>query len=237
MTRRLLFLLVAQDGVSGLEQEIASHADRLLAVGAAANASVRAAVQIDDDPMAGTAGDRVVVPLHGIVEVTVDGPADLDTVARDTAAMLRRTVDWSQSAVALGTLHEVLPAPSDALLLVLAAHRLPSLTQAEFGDYWLTRHAALALSLLDADAQSRMGYQQLHADADASASAAAAAGARISDYDGVLEVALASPEHLPHATNPAFAQAIADDEQHFADANAAMRGAFLRPILRSERNG
>jgi hypothetical protein len=179
----------------------------------------------------------VVVPLHGIVEVTVEQADDLDPVARDIAGTLRGAVDWSQSAVALGTLHEVLPAPSDAVLLVLAAHKLPSLTQAEFGDYWLNRHAALALSLLDAEAQSRMGYQQLHADAHDSASAAAAAGAGVSDYDGALEVGLAAPEHLPHATNPAFAHAIAEDEQHFADASAAMRGAFLRPVLRSERNG
>jgi len=237
VTRRLVFLLVAQDGVSELEREIKAHADGLVAVAAAANGSVRAAVQIDDDPMAGAAGDRVVVALHGIVEVTVDAPADLDAAARDIASMLHGAVDWSRSAVALGTLHEVLPAPSDALLLVLAAHRLPSLTQAEFGSYWLNRHAALALSLLDAGAQSRMGYEQLHADAHASASAAAAAGAGISDYDGVLEVGLASAEHLPHATNPAFARAIADDEQHFADASAAMRGAFLRSVLSTERNG
>ena len=162
--------------------------------------------------------------------------ADFEVLIIGTAESLG-AVDWSQSAVAVGSLHEVLPARSDALLLVLAAHKLPSLTQAEFGDYWLNRHAALALSLLDAEAQSLMGYQQLHADSRASASAAAAAGAGISDYDGVLEVGLAAPEHLPHATNPAFAQAIADDEQHFADAGAAMRGAFLRPVLRSERNG
>ena len=237
MTRRLLFLLVAKNGVSALEHEIAARADSLVASSAAANGSLRAAVQIDDDPMAAAAGDRVVVPLNGIVEVTVDELSDLDAVAGDIADALRSTVDWSRSAVALGTVHEVLPAPSDALLLVLAAHRLPSLTQAEFGEYWLNRHGRLALSLLDADAQSRMGYQQLHADAHGSASAAAAAGAGTSDYDGVLEVGLAAPEHLPHTTNPAFAQAIADDEQHFADPNAAMRGAFLRPVLRSERNG
>jgi hypothetical protein len=175
--------------------------------------------------MAGAAGDRVVVPLHGIIEFTVNGDDDLDPVARQTATALGDAVDWAQSSVVVGTLHEVLPAPSDSLLLVLAARRLPSLTQAEFGDYWLNRHATLALSLLDAGAQSRMGYQQLHADAGSS------------DYDGVLEVGLASVEHLPHATNPAFAQAIADDEKHFADPDAAMCGAFLRPVLRSEQRG
>ena len=237
MTRRLLFLLVANRDVGALEQAITEKAEHLVASAAAARGSLRAAVQIADDPMATAAGDRVVVPLHGIVEITVDGAPDLDGVARDIAGTLRGAVDWSQSAVAIGTVHEVLPAPSDALLLVLAAHRLPSLTQKQFGDYWLNRHAVLALSLLDAEAQSRMGYQQLHAEAHASASAAAAAGIGPSDYDGVLEVGLAAPEHLPHATNPAFAQAIADDEVHFADPNAAMRGAFLRPVLRSERHG
>ena len=73
-----------------------------------------------------------------------------------------------------------------------------------------------------------MGYTQVHAEDSLSQQAAAAAGAAISDYDGVLEVGLAAIEHLPHATNPAFAQAIADDEQHFTDQSAAMCGAFLR---------
>jgi hypothetical protein len=237
MTRRLLFLLVAGGDLASLEAAMVAQADDLVAASVLVGGTCRAAVQIDDDPMASAAGDRVVVPLHGIVEVTVREDVAVDLVARQITTVLHDAVDWSRSAVAVGTLHEVLPAASDALLLVLAAHRLPSLTQSEFADYWLNQHAALALSLLDAEARSRMGYQQLHADAALSASAAAVAGVGVHDYDGVLEVGLAAVEHLPHATNPAFAQAIAEDEQHFADPSAAMCGAFLRPVLRSERSG
>jgi hypothetical protein len=226
--RRLLLLLAAATP-DGVEASIASsHAD-LKRAARDAGAGLRTAIQIENDPMAAAAGDRTVVPLHGLVEVTTaEGSDALVGFARTAAKLLGDAVDWSASAAFVGQVHEVLPAPPGDLLLVLAAHRLPSLDPAAFGDYWLHRHATLALSLLDEGAKARMGYQQVHAEADLSQLAALAAGAAISDYDGILEVGLAAIEHLPHATNPAFAQAIADDEQHFTDQSAAMCGAFLR---------
>jgi len=233
-------LLLATKDTPGFEAAVRERAGDLEHAADDAMADLRVAVRIDNDPMAAAAGGRTVAALHAIVEATVSDDADDDALvglAKTVGDALRGVVDWQRSAVALGTLHTVLPAASDELVLVLAAHRLPTLSQAEFGDYWLNCHAALALSLLDHDAQALMGYEQLHTDESASAAAAAAAGAATSSYDGVLEVGLAAIEHLPHATNPEFAKAIADDEQNFADQSAVMCGAFLRPVLRSERRG
>jgi EthD domain len=228
--RRLLLLLAAATP-DGLEPSIARSSAELERTALDTGAALRIAVQIENDPMAAAAGDRTVVPLHGLVEVTTDQRSDVFVSFAGTAArLLGDAVDWSASAAFVGAVHEVLPTPPGDLLLVLAAHRLPSLDPEAFGDYWLRHHAALALSLLDDEAKARMGYTQVHAERSLSQQAAAAAGATISDYDGVLEVGLAAIEHLPHATNPAFAQAIADDEQHFTDQSAAMCGAFLRVI-------
>lgn len=225
--RRLLLLLAAAKP-DGLERSIARSTPDLQSAARNIGASLRTAVQIDNDPMAAAAGDRTVVPLHGLVEVTATESTELVDLSSTAARLIGDAVDWTASAALVGEVHEVLPTPPGELLLVLAAHRLPSLDSAAFGEYWLHHHAVLALSLLDDEAKSRMGYQQVHAEAALSQRAAAAAGAAISDYDGVLEVALAAFEHLPHATNPAFAKAIADDEQHFADQSAAMCGAVLR---------
>jgi hypothetical protein len=229
---RRLLLLLASATPDGVERSIARSSAVLERAARDIGATLRMAVQIENDPMAAAAGDRTVVPLHGLVEFTADGNAGdaLVDLAGTAARVLGDAVDWTASAACIGTVHEVLPSPPGDLLLVLAAHRLSSLDQAAFGEYWLHRHAALALSLLDAGAKARMGYQQVHAEDSLSRQAAAAAGTAISDYDGVLEVALAAIEHLPHATNPEFAQAIADDERNFTDQSAAMCGAFLRVI-------
>jgi EthD domain len=229
--RRLLLLLAAATP-DGFENHMPRARSELERAARDIGTTLRMAVQIENDPMAAAAGDRTVVPLHGLVEFTADGDAGdaLVDLAGTAARVLGDAVDWTASAACIGTVHEVLPSPPGDLLLVLAAHGLPSLDHAAFGDYWLHRHAALALSLLDDGAKARMGYQQVHAEDALSRRAATAAGASTSDYDGILEVRLAAIEHLPHATNPAFAQAIADDERNFTDQSAAMCGAFLRLI-------
>jgi hypothetical protein len=149
-------------------------------------------------------------------------------------ALLPDTVDWSASAVAVGALHPVLSG-TKSLLLVLGALRLPTLTPAEFHDYWLGTHAALALSLLDEEHRKAMVYEQLHTDAALSEAAALLTGAGRHDYDGVLEVGLDRFSDLPHATVPGFAEAIFEDEKHFADQAAEMRGGLLQVLHREEQ--
>jgi hypothetical protein len=227
-----LLLLLDTESPSSLE---ASLRERELALRAAASsvaARLRLAVQMEGDPLAGeAAGDaRTIAPLRGLVELTVEGadPTPLLGVVQDISNELADAVSWSTSAVSVGTVNEVLPVRSDAIVLTLAANRLPSMSRSEFHDYWLNVHAALAMSMLDDEKKSQMGYEQIHADEMASASATQLAGARPTAYDGVLECSLAQITDLPHLTVPGFAEAIMKDEENFADQSAEMLGAFMR---------
>jgi len=229
-----LLLLLASDRPDALEGVLR---DREATLGQLANeigATLRLAVQLEGDPMAAeAAGDaRTVRSLRGVVEFTVPGADNeaLLTIVQRAANALGSDVDWSGSAVSIGAVQEVLPAASDALLLTLAANRLPTIDRAQFHQYWLNVHATLAMSMLDDDNKARMGYQQVHADEAASAKATQLAGASPTSFDGVLQCALAQITDLPHLTVPGFAEVIMKDEENFADQSAEMFGAFTRTL-------
>ena len=177
---------------------------------------------------------RAIRPLHGLVELTVDGDdvAPLLGVVASLAAELGRAVDWSASAVSIGVVHRVVPARADIVLLALAATRKPTLDRKGFHDYWLEQHAALAMSLLDDEHKAKMGYEQVHADEKATATATALAGTTPAPYNGVLECSLAVITDLPHLTVPGFSDAIVKDEENFVDHSAVMFGSFLRTLHR-----
>jgi EthD domain len=229
-----LLMLLDTDSPSTLEASLREHEAALGAIAESASARLRLAVQLEGDPMSGdAAGDaRIVVPLRGLVELTIDDddPAPLlDTVGK-VAAELSDVVNWPSSAVSVGSVHQVLPVNSDAILLTLAANRLPTIDRKRFHDYWLDVHATLAMSLLDDDKKSKMGYEQIHSDESASTAATQRAGARATSYDGVLECSLAEITDLPHLTVPGFAETIMKDEENFADQSAEMLGAFMRTL-------
>lgn len=229
-----LLMLLATNEPAALEGQLRAHESVMARIAASAGAQLRLAIQLEDDPMSAEAarGTRVIVHPRGLVELTVEGddPEPMLGVARRIATELRHAVDWPASAVSVGAVNEVLPAASDAILLTLAAKRLPSIDHATFARYWLDTHATLAMSMLSGEQKAKMGYQQIHADEDASARAAVLAGARRTSYDGVLQCALATLGDLPHLTVPGFAAVIAKDEENFADSSAAMLGAFMRTL-------
>jgi EthD domain len=229
-----LLMLLDTDSPATLEDGLRAHEAALAAIAASASARLRLAVQLEGDPMSGeAAGDaRTVVPLRGLVELTIDGddPGVLLDSVGDVAAELAGVVNWASSAVSVGSVHQVLPVNSDAILLTLAAKRLPTIDRKQFHDYWLDVHAALAMSLLDETKKSKMGYEQIHSDEASSTSATDRAGARATTYDGVLECSLAAVTDLPHLTVPGFAETIMKDEENFADQSAEMLGAFLRTL-------
>ena len=229
-----LLMLLDTESPSTLEGALRQHERALRGIAASASARLRLAVQLEGDPMSGeAAGDaRTIVPLRGLVELTVagDDPAPLLAVVPDIATELAGDVSWATSALAVGKVNEVLPVNSDAIVLTLAANRLPSIDRTRFHDYWLNVHAALAMSLLDDEKKSKMGYEQIHCDELTSSSATQLAGARPSTYDGVLECSLADITDLPHLTVPGFAETIMKDEENFADQSAEMLGAFMRTL-------
>jgi len=229
-----LLMLLDTESPSALEAALREHEAALRGIAASASAKLRLAVQLEGDPMSGdAAGDaRTVVPLRGLVELTVDGddPAALLDLVSDVADELSDVVNWPSSAVSVGTVHEVVPVSSDVILLALAANRLPAIDRNQFHDYWLNVHATLAMSMLDDDKKSKMGYEQIHSNASASIAATELAGARPTGYDGVIECSLAEITDLPHLTVPGFAETIMKDEENFADQSAEMLGAFMRTL-------
>jgi len=226
-------MLLVTEAPHALEGSLRDHEAALREIAESAGAKLRLAVRLDDDPLAAEAGGetRAIRPLHGLVELTVDGDAAplLDVVA-DLTAELGDAADWSASAVSIGVVHQVVPPTDDTLLLTLAATRLPTLDRKGFHGYWLEQHAALAMSLLDDEQKAKMGYEQVHADEEATAAATALAGTALAPYDGILECSLAAITDLPHLTVPGFADAIVKDEENFVDHTAVMFGSFLRTL-------
>jgi hypothetical protein len=229
-----LLLLLATDAPAKLEGVLRDREAALRELAGEIGATLRLAVQVDDDPLSGpAAGDaRTVRGLRGLVELTVPGDQNdaLLSVVERAAATLGDDVDWSTSAASVGVVHEVLPAAADTILLTLATHRLTDIDRTAFNAYWLNVHATLAMSMLDDEAKARMGYQQLHADLAASERATELAGAAPSSFDGILQCALAQITDLPHLTVPGFAEVIMKDEENFVDQSAEMFGAFTRTL-------
>ena len=231
--QRLLMLLGSEQPPK-LEAVLRDKESRLREIAESVGGSLRLAVQLEDDPLATPApGEaRSIRPLHGLVDVAIPGdePKDLLPIVSALARQINGAVNWARTAVSIGLVKEVLPVASDAVLVTLAANRLPSIDRAAFHAYWLDVHAALAMSMLDDNRKAVMGYQQVHADEAASAQATKLAGAHPSSFDGVLQCSLAQVTDLPHLTVPGFAEAIMKDEENFADQSAEMLGAFMRTL-------
>lgn len=231
--QRLLILLGSKEP-KNLEALLRDREARLKAIAGSLGGTLRLAIQIEGDPLATPppGETRCIRPLRGLVEVAIPGeqPEELLAIVPALAQQLDGVADWSTTAVSIGRVHKVLPAASDAVLVILAANRLPSIDIAEFHAYWLNEHAALMLSMLDEAKKSAMGYQQVHNDEIASARATELAGASPSFFDGILQCSLARVNDLPHLTVPEFAEAIMKDEANFADQSAPMLGAFMRTL-------
>ena len=231
MHRLILFLAAGRP--AAVERYLWKRESDLAAIADSVGGGLRLAVRLEDDPLSASGDDsRVIRPLDGLIEVTTpDGDSDgLVDAAGAIATLFDDSIERDACAVSIGVVREVLPAASDAVLLTLAANRLPALDRAEFHAYWLDVHATLAMSLLDDDAKAAMGYQQIHANEAASTAAALAARVRASSFDGVLQCGLSQLGDLPHLTVPGFAETIMKDEANFADQSAEMLGAFMRTL-------
>lgn len=229
-----LLLLLASEQPGEVEFRLREKESTLSRVANSIRGTLRLAVQHEGDILGPAMSEsaRIIRPLHALVEVTISGhdSGEFLAIIPELADQLDGIAEWSQSAVSIGRVHEVLPAASDAVLLTLAATRLPAINRAAFHKYWLDEHAALAMSMLDKHSKSAMGYQQVHADELSSDLATEMTGARRTYFDGVLQCGLARISDLPHNSKPKFADAIAKDEENFADQSAEMLGAFMRPL-------
>jgi hypothetical protein len=113
-------------------------------------------------------------------ELGGDDAAGLLAAAGELSGRLGDGVDRDRSIALAGADHLIL-AGSGPAVLVYALRRLPSLTLADFHDYWLSVHAEFGRRAL-----AGQGYRQLHADPALSAAVAERAGVARHDLDGAV---------------------------------------------------
>jgi hypothetical protein len=110
---------------------------------------------------------------------------------------------------------------------LFALRRLPSVSNAEFGDHWFTIHSGLGHTIPGIGA-----YNQFHCQPAASARAAAAAGVALSDYDGVAETFCRDLDAFNTImTSAEVADEGISDQREFIDASRST--AALYEILRA----
>lgn len=233
--KRLVVLLVARQGLDAAQFRLAMepHADRFAKSCATLGATSRVAYQVQPDPLAAAAGDRVVVPVNGLLEATLPEGGDVGrllSLVERFAIRNADAVDALQSAVVVADAHVLLP-DNGSFMVLLGTRRLPSLDAAGFNNYWLNQHAPLALNLMSDDDKAAQGYVQLHADAELSEKARGLGGFGQHFYDGILQCTVEDiPTFLAIHANPEFDAVIYADEEHFVDRSSEFRGAFLELV-------
>ncbi|WP_380876233.1 hypothetical protein ACFB49_07870 [Sphingomonas sp. DBB INV C78] len=197
-------LRAASDGLPGVERELAvlMPADALPALAHAATA----------DP---------ALP-HAILTLRGDAAA---AAMRIVVEQVGDRIDPVRSTVLATTRHAILPGV-DAIRLFFGLRRLERLSQAEFQDYWLNRHADFGRRLIPP-----YTYHQLHADPQATGEVAAATGLPASTFDGVVEVHFPDvPALVAQLSRPDVAQDALADERNFIDHARSIFWAY-RTIL------
>jgi len=233
--KRLVVLLVAKADLdaAGFRAAMEPHAEQFAKTCASIGATCRYGFQSQPDPLAAAAGDRVVVPVHGLLEATLPEGSEVGRLMSLVEHFALRTtdaVDRTQTAVLVGDAHVVFP-DRGSVMLLLGTRRLPTLDAEGFNDYWLNKHAPLALSMMSDEDKAAQGYIQLHADAELSRQASGVAGLENHFYDGVLQCTVEDiPTFLRIHANPEFDAVMYADEENFVDRSSDFRGAFLELV-------
>ena len=222
---QLLFSL--GDGVSSglLEGRLASEGQRVREL-APPGGRHRRAFRLPDDPTRQIAhGEQMAdAPLSFDAVFELSSDDDLDRLISAVQGVGKAVEQWTvpeRSAAIAGTEHVIVPGQRP-LLLVFPLRRLESLTSEQFHDYWLHKHAEVAL-----DVPGLQGYRQFHADAAASAAAAAAAGVGISDFEGAAEGYYQDIDaFLEVMSKPEVAADALEDEKRFIDHARSVIGLY-----------
>jgi hypothetical protein len=222
MTGRLSIVLTARPGTASgdLETALRSATVKLRDAGWGASA----AVAVEPDPFLGTAHraevpDRVDGLLSWDLAASSAGSSagpELGTVVAEVVERLGEQIDPARSGLLHGVQHVVVEGDGP-LHISFALRRRPSMSHAEFSDYWLNSHGRLAS---DAAARRRpsTGYRQLHADPGVSGALAASAGLGVGDYDGLVSSDHLTAERMKKIfSHPAVADTALADERNFID--------------------
>jgi len=211
---------------SGLRRARDGLASRL-----GADAVVRAAVRVPDDPLAAMMGERdAVSAVEGVLEASLAEGADPERLvsgATGLAGALRDLVEPGSVGVLAGIAYLVW-ADDGALLLALGGTRDPSISVEDMRTWWLEQHAELIKEVVRPRSP---GYDQLHVDRDLSARASDAAGFPYVAFDLFDSIDVNSVEELTQSTlmEPETAQRLFADERGHVD-HSSLRGALCRVL-------
>jgi hypothetical protein len=120
--------------------------------------------------------------VDGAIEVSLAN-AQVDQIA-DVCRRLRPIVagfaDIASVEVMAGPMFAMVPVRRGGTFLSLAFRRDPAITSQQFSDWWLHRHAPMAIPVLG---PGLYAYDQVHVDMVVTAQAAAAFGVPAAEYD------------------------------------------------------
>ncbi len=192
------------------------------------SASCRIALHLAEDPtkqMAHGAEMVDAVPaFDAVFQVEADEKASWDEIMKPVAGIAERLgsrLNAKQSAAIAGTEHIIVPGIY-SIMLVMALQKLPSLTSEEFHDYWLNKHAKVALKV-----PGLQGYRQIHADRDASIEAARTAGVAIDNFEGHVESHYKCIEDFVKVlSQPEVTIDAIEDERKFIDHSRCAFGVY-----------
>jgi hypothetical protein len=161
--------------------------------------------------------ERRVRETLGAVEISVaeDEVPALVNHAGAFGQPLAEIAGFGTSVVAAGPVHHIVEPRTGRLFLSAAFRRDASISSDQFHDWWLNRHAPIAVAYL---APQLLAYDQVHVDAELSERASKAAGFAFEQVDAYDNLTWESFEKFVASMNkPGLVDAMLADEQGFID--------------------
>ena len=120
--------------------------------------------------------------VDGAIEITItnDRKDTIPGICRALRPVMEEFCDPGAVPVMTGPMHHMVPVRAGDTFLSLAFRRDPTLTSAQFKDWWYNRHSKVAIPVLG---DGLFAYDQVHVENALSLAAAEAFGADYVEYD------------------------------------------------------
>jgi hypothetical protein len=165
----------------------------------------------------------------GAIEVTFAGEDHRSAMAICQAVrpIVAPLAQAGSIEVMIGRLHAMVPPKAGAVFLSLSFRRYAGTTVEQFRDWWLNRHAGIAIPVLGPEL---LAYDQVHVDDQLSQAAATALGVDFVAYDAYDNLTWQDAGAYARSTgDPASMVVVAQDEDGRID-NNSRRFALMREI-------
>ena len=166
------------------------HEATAIAATLGSEARVMVLCEIDDDPF--PSFNPLCRPFQGVLEIQTGRSFGVDRIIGALDGLGPRLVPVAHldlSAVAVGTVQDLVPVERAPLRYLYAMRRLAGTSHDEYIDYYFHSHSRFGPAT-----PNIFGYTQFHVDAAASASAASVIGIAATGIDSVSELHLESLE-------------------------------------------